>query len=75
MTKQFNIPIKITNTGVVAVMAETEDEAYRLADDKIYWAYQSGMIESNKDVSITEVEVNIDGEELDLDEFRDDPLL
>lgn len=69
--KTFHVPIEITNRGTVSVEAENQDEAYKKADDLVFWAYQGGMIENNKNVSITDVEVEIDGEELDLDEYRE----
>lgn len=67
MSKQFNIPIKITNSGTVSVMADSEETAYNLADKTIFWAYQSGAIESHHAVSITDVQVEVEGEDLDLD--------
>lgn len=67
MSKQFHIPIKITNSGTVSIVADNEEAAYDLADKTIFWAYQSGMIESHRDVSITDVDVEVDGEYLDLD--------
>lgn len=69
--KTFNISIKIINRGVVQVEANDMDEALKKADDKMYWAYQGGDPSSHKDVSITDCEIEVDGEELDLDEFRE----
>lgn len=71
MSKEFNVPITIKLTGVVAVEAENEDAAYEKADDTMYWAYQNGAPENHKAVSITDCEIAIDGEDIDLDEYRE----
>lgn len=71
--KQFNVPIKIKLSGVVTVEAEDQEAAFKKADDTMYWAYQAGAPESHKAVSITDCEIEVEGEELDLDEFREEP--
>lgn len=70
--KTFHVPITIKLMGTVSIEAEDEDSAYQKADDTMYWAYQSGAPENHKDVSISDCEIEVDGEELDLDEFRED---
>ena len=67
MSKQFNIPIKIELSGSVSVIADSEEAAYDQADKIMFWAYQNGDPATHKDVSITDCEIEIDGEELDLD--------
>lgn len=68
--KQFHIPIKIVNRGTVSIMAASREEAIDEAEKTIFWAYQSGAIEDNQTVSITDVEAEVDGEDLDLDNDR-----
>ena len=46
-------------------------EVYEVADDTMYWAYQNGAPEKHKDLSILDCEIAVDGEDIDLDEWRD----
>ena len=66
MSKQFHIAIKIKLDGVVSVMADSQEEAYDLADKTMFWAYQNGEPAAHKVVSITDCEIEVDCEELDL---------
>lgn len=38
--KEFSIPVKITLDCCLSVKANNQDEAYEVADDTMYWAYQ-----------------------------------
>lgn len=67
MSKQFNIPIEIHLSGSVGVMADSEHEAYDLAEKTMFWAYQNGDPAAHKDVNILDCEIEVEGEELDLD--------
>ena len=69
--KEFNIPVKITLDCSLSVEANNQDEAYEVADDTMYWAYQNGAPEQHKDLSILGCEIEVDGVELNLDEYRD----
>ncbi len=69
--KEFNIPVKITLSCSLPVQANNQDEAYKVADDTMYWAYQNGAPEQHKDLSILDCEIAVDGEAIDLDEYRD----
>jgi hypothetical protein len=69
--KEFSIPIKITLNCSLSVEANNQDEAYEVADDTMYWAYQNGAPEQHKDLSILDCEIAVDGEDIDLDECRD----
>ena len=71
--KEFNIPVKITLDCYLSVKADNQDEAYEVADDTMYWAYQSGAPEQHKGLSILGCEIAVDGEDIDLDEWRDPP--
>ena len=69
--KEFSIPVKITLYCGLSVKANDQDEAYEVADDTMYWAYQNGAPEQHKDLSILGCEIAVDGKDLDLDEYRD----
>ena len=69
--KEFSIPVKITLDYYLSVKADNQDEAYEVADDTMYWAYQNGSPEQHKDLSILGCEIAVDGEDIDLDEWRD----
>ncbi len=69
--KEFSIPVKITLDCYLSVKANNQDEAYEVADDTMYWAYQNGAPEQHKDLSILDCEIAVDGEDIDLDEWRD----
>ena len=69
--KEFNIPVKIALSCSLPVQADNQDEAYEVADDTMYWAYQNGAPERHKDLSILGCEIAVDGEDIDLDEWRD----
>lgn len=69
--KEFSIPVKITLDCCLSVKANNQDEAYEVADDTMYWAYQNGAPEQHKDLSILDCEIAVDGEDIDLDEWRD----
>ena len=69
--KEFMIPVKITLNCYLSVKGYTEDEAYEGADDTLYWADQNGAPEQHKDLSILGCEIAVDGEDIDLDEWRD----
>lgn len=69
--KEFNIPVEITLNCSLPVQASNQDEAYEIADDTMYWAYQDGAPEQHKDLSILGCEIEVDGVELNLDEYRD----
>ena len=69
--KEFNIPVKITLDCSLSVQASNQDEAYEIADDTMYWAHQNGAPEQHKDLSILDCEISVDGEDIDLDEYRD----
>lgn len=69
--KEFNIPVKITLNCFLSVQAISQDKAYEIADDTMYWAYQDGAPEQHKDLSILGCEIEVDGVELNLDEYRD----
>ena len=69
--KNFSIPVKITLDCCLSVKANNQDEAYEVADDTMYWAYQNGAPEQHKDLSILDCEIAVDGENVDLDEWRD----
>lgn len=43
------------------------------AEDTMFWANQRGAPEQHKAVSITDCEIEVDGEELDLFKERDEP--
>lgn len=68
--KEFSIPVKITLDCYLSVKANNEDEAYEVADDTMYWAYQNGAPEQHKDLSILGCEIEVDGEAIDLDKYR-----
>ena len=55
--KEFSIPIKITLNCSLSVEANNQDEAYEVADDTMYWAYQNGAPEQHKDLSILDCEI------------------
>ena len=69
--KEFSVPVKITLDCYLSVKASSQDEAYEIADDTMYWAYQNGAPEQHKDLSILGCEIAVDGEEIDLDEYSD----
>ena len=69
--KEFSIPVKITLDCCLSVKANNRDEAYANADDIMYWAYQNGAPEQHKDLSILDCDISVDGEDIDLDEYRD----
>lgn len=71
--KSFHVPIKITLTGSVTVEAEDQESAYKKADDTMYWAYQAGAPEQHNSVSIMDCEIEVEGETLDLDAYREEP--
>ena len=48
--KEFSIPVKITLDCCLSVKANNQDEAYEVADDTMYWAYQNGAPEQHKDL-------------------------
>ena len=48
--KEFSIPVKITLDCYLSVKANNQDEAYEIADDTMYWAYQNGAPEQHKDL-------------------------
>ena len=73
MSKEFHVPITIKLMGSISIEADDLDEAYKLADDKLYWAYQAGAPEQHRDVSISDCELYVDGEEIDIFENRDEP--
>lgn len=73
MSKEFHVPITIKLMGVISVEADNLDDAYKLADDKLYWAYQAGAPEQSRDVSITDCELYIDDEEIDVFAQREEP--
>ena len=69
--KEFNIPVKITLDCYLSVKANNRDEAYEVADDTMYWAYQNGSPEQHRDLSIIGCEIAVCGEYIDLDNWRD----
>ena len=71
MSKSFHVPIKITLTGSVTVEAKDQEAAFKKADDTMYWAYQAGAPEQHKAVSIMDYAIEVEGEELDLDAYRE----
>lgn len=73
--KEFSIPIKITLNCSLSVQANNKDEAYEVADNTMYWAYQNGAPEQHKDLSILDCDISVDGEAIDLDEYRDPELI
>ena len=68
--KDSSIPVKITLSCSLPVQASNQDEAYEIADDTMYWAYQNGAPEQHKDLSILGCEIEVDGEAIDLDKYR-----
>ncbi|QEX10946.1 hypothetical protein F6X56_15085 [Rhodococcus erythropolis] len=73
MRKTYHVPIAVKLMGVVSVEAEDQEEAYKKAEDTMFWANQRGAPEQHKAVSITDCEIEVDGEELDLFKERDEP--
>lgn len=69
--KEFSVQIEITLGCRLSVKANNQDEAYEVADDTMYWAYQNGSPEQHKDLSILDCSIAVDGECIDLDEWRD----
>lgn len=69
--KTFDVSIEIKLRGTVAVEAETQEEAFEKADTTMYWAYQAGAPEKHKAVNITDCEIEVEGDELDLDAYRE----
>lgn len=69
--KTFDVSIEIKLRGTVAVEAETQEEAFEKADTTMYWAYQAGDPAKNKAVSITDCEIEVEGDELNLDTYRE----
>ena len=51
--KEFSIPVKITLDCYLSVKANNQDEAYEVADDTMYWAYQNGAPEQHKDTYLS----------------------
>ena len=69
--REFSIPVKITLDCYLSVKASNKYEAYEIADDTMYWAYQNGAPEQHKDLSILGCEIAVDSEYIDLDKWRD----
>lgn len=69
--KTFDISVEIKLRGTIAVEAETQKEAFEKADSIMYWAYQAGDPAKHKAVSITDCEIEVEGNELDLDAYRE----
>ena len=69
--KEFNIPVQIMLNCSLSVQARNQDEAYEIADDTMYWACQNGPPEQHEDLSILGCEIEVDGVELNVDEYRD----
>lgn len=69
--KKFDISVEIKLMGTLTVEAEDQEAAFKKADDTMYWAYQAGSPEKHKDFSITGCEIEVEGDELDLDEYRE----
>ena len=57
------------------MQANNQDGAYEIADNTMYWAYQNGAPEQHKDLSILDCEIAVDGEDIDLDKYRDSELI
>lgn len=68
---KFDVSIEIKLRGSVSVEAETQDKAFEKADSKMYWAYAAGDPASHKDVNITDCEIEVEGDELDLNAYRE----
>lgn len=68
--KEFSIPVKITLDCYLSVKANNEDEAYEVADDAMYWAYQNGALIKHKDLSILDYSAMLKDKYIDFDEWR-----
>ena len=71
--KTFHVATTIKLIGTVSVEAENMEDAVQKADDTIFWAYQAGAPENHNSFSISDCEIEVDGEELDLFEDREAP--
>jgi len=69
--KTFNVPIKVISKGTIPVEAETYEEAVAKADDKAFWLYQAGAQTTSRELDFDGCEIEVDGDEIDLDSYRE----
>lgn len=71
MSKGFHVPVEVKTKASLYVTADSKEAAYEKADSIMYWAYQNGDPLQHALISVQSCEIEVDGEEVNLDEYRD----